>query len=388
MKKTLFLFTDCFPFGKSEQYLNEEFSLLQENFEEVFVSPINVSEKKRMGFENVNVFDLENKIHISKRYFLLNILTYIKFIFSDNNFLGFENLKSIHHAWTASDLILDFIKDKKIEPKNVTIYSYWLYHSALIAGFVKIKEPKIRCVSRAHMGDVYNEIKPTNFLKLKLKNLDQVLTISDHARNYILKQFPTYSNKVSTSRLGVNDVGLNPSRTEKKSFTIVSCSSITKRKRVLTIAEVIGRMNLNIKWIHFGDGEQMKELKKTIKKFPKNINVDLKGWVDNKSILEYYNNHTVDLFLNLSYEEGIPVSIMEALSFGIPVLAYDVYAINEIINSSNGVLLNDNVRDESIAEELKKALKRSFNKEKIKFNWKENYSARENYSRFINKYLL
>ena len=37
MKKTLFLFTDSFPFGKSEQYLNEEFSLLQENFDEVFV---------------------------------------------------------------------------------------------------------------------------------------------------------------------------------------------------------------------------------------------------------------------------------------------------------------------------------------------------------------
>ena len=117
MKKTLFLFTDSFPFGKSEQYLNEEFSLLQKNFDEVFVSPINVSEKKRTGFENVNVIDLENKIHVSKRYFLLNILTYIKFIFSGTNFLGFENLKSIHHAWTASDLILDFIKIKKLNPR-------------------------------------------------------------------------------------------------------------------------------------------------------------------------------------------------------------------------------------------------------------------------------
>ena len=37
--------------------------------------------------------------------------------------------------------------------------------------------------------------------------------------------------------------------------------------------------------------------------------------------------------------------------------------------------------------ELKKALNRSFNKEKIKLNWKENYSAKENYSRFIKEYL-
>ena len=388
MKKTLFLFTDSFPFGKSEQYLNEEFSLLQENFDEVFVSPINVSEKKRIGFENVNVIDLENKIHVSKCDFLLNILTYVKFIFSDTNFLGFENLKSIHHAWTASDFILDFIKDNEIEPKNVTVYSYWLYHSALIAGLIKLKNSNVRCISRAHMGDVYDEIKPTKFLKLKLKNLDRVLTISDHARDYILKQFPNYSNKVFTSRLGVKDVGLNPSNLENNSFTIVSCSSVSRRKRILTIAEIIGMLNLDIKWIHFGDGEQMKELKKMIKKFPNNINVDLMGWVDNKSVLEYYKNHSVDLFINFSFQEGIPVSIMEALSFGIPVLAYDIYALHEIINSYNGVLLNQNADKESIAKELKKALKRSFIKEKIKLNWKENYSAKENYSRFIEKYLL
>ena len=147
-------------------------------------------------------------------------------------------------------------------------------------------------------------------------------------------------------------------------------------------------LNLDIKWIHFGDGEQMKELKKIIKKFPNNIKVDLMGWVDNKSVLEYYKNHSVDLFINFSFQEGIPVSIMEALSFGIPVLAYDIYALHEIINSHNGVLLNQNANKESIAKELKKALKRSFIKEKIKLNWKENYSAKENYSRFIEKYLL
>ena len=388
MSKIIFLFTNSFPFGSGEQYINNEFKLLQNYFKEIFVVPISNFGEKRTSFEDVNLINLDYELNISKIKFFSNIFFYAKLLSSYNSPLSLNNFKSIHHAWTASDFILDFINDNEIEPKNVTIYSYWLYHSSLIAGFVKLKEPKIRCISRAHMGDVYNEIKPTKFLKLKLKNLDRVLTISDHARDYILKQFPNYSNKVFTSRLGVKDVGLNPSNLENNSFTIVSCSSVSRRKRILTIAEIIGMLNLDIKWIHFGDGEQMKELKKMIKKFPNNINVDLMGWVDNKSVLEYYKNHSVDLFINFSFQEGIPVSIMEALSFGIPVLAYDIYALHEIINSYNGVLLNQNADKESIAKELKKALKRSFIKEKIKLNWKENYSAKENYSRFIEKYLL
>ena len=44
----------------------------------------------------------------------------------------------------------------------------------------------------------------------------------------------------------------------------------------------------------------------------------------------------VDLFLTVSANEGIPVSIMEAQSFGIPVIATDVGGISEIVNNVNG----------------------------------------------------
>ena len=52
------------------------------------------------------------------------------------------------------------------------------------------------------------------------------------------------------------------------------------------------------------------------------------------------------LFINTSESEGIPVSIMEALSFGIPVIAPDIGGISEIITSGlNGILIDrkDNV---------------------------------------------
>jgi len=41
-------------------------------------------------------------------------------------------------------------------------------------------------------------------------------------------------------------------------------------------------------------------------------------------VLNYYASNPVDVFINTSSSEGLPVSIMEAMSFGIPVIATNV----------------------------------------------------------------
>ena len=47
----------------------------------------------------------------------------------------------------------------------------------------------------------------------------------------------------------------------------------------------------------------------------------------------------MDYFINLSDSEGIPVSIMEAMSVGIPIIARDVGGNREIVTNNNGCLL-------------------------------------------------
>ena len=330
MKSSLFLFTDTFPYGNKEQYLNEEFKLLESKFSDIYVIPVNVLGKKRAGFEHVNIIDLNQEILMKKLNFIKNLYKYFKLIQIDGSKVSVENLKSIHHAFESSEFIFDYIKRKSLDSGKITIYSYWFYHSALIAGFLNKKPTVINAVSRAHMGDVYSEIKTQKFIKLKLIFLDQILTISDHAKNYLSKQFPDYSNKLITSRLGVKDMGSNPSINNDQFFTIVTCSSITKRKRLDKIVDALKITPDHVKWVHFGDGDQMNDLRKSINDLPENIRVDLKGWVPNNMIQEYYKKNKVDLFVNISLHEGIPVSIMEAISFGIPVLAYNVYGIKEM----------------------------------------------------------
>ncbi|MDD0858820.1 glycosyltransferase [Arthrobacter alpinus] len=62
--------------------------------------------------------------------------------------------------------------------------------------------------------------------------------------------------------------------------------------------------------------------------------IELKGAVANDEVLNFYRNHEISVFINVSTSEGVPVSIMEAISFDIPVVATSVGGTPEIVGGS------------------------------------------------------
>ncbi|MEG1497600.1 MAG: glycosyltransferase, partial [Clostridiales bacterium] len=89
--------------------------------------------------------------------------------------------------------------------------------------------------------------------------------------------------------------------------------------------------------------------------------------------------------------EGIPVSIMEAISFGIPVIATDVGGVNEIVyNDQNGILLDKDFSDNQLIEAINKFAFMP-NDEYLKYRdnarniWEKNYDAEKNYTEFLNE---
>ena len=109
--------------------------------------------------------------------------------------------------------------------------------------------------------------------------------------------------------------------------------------------------------------------------------------VSNEKILEYYSQNYVDLFINVSDNEGIPVSIMEAMSAGIPVVATDVGGTAEIVNEKNGYLIDIDFNPNKVAEIIDAYLnspmmiQEEFRREAYSM-WKNNYDAAGNYSNF------
>ena len=102
-----------------------------------------------------------------------------------------------------------------------------------------------------------------------------------------------------------------------------------------------------------GDGPLMKSLIDFCKRnFKNNIDYNFLGRISNLELFSYYKDNYIDLFMNLSSSEGIPVSIMEAMSFGIPVIATNVGGTAEIVNIDNGYLLSPNPLLEEVAEAI------------------------------------
>ena len=170
----------------------------------------------------------------------------------------------------------------------------------------------------------------------------------------------------------------------------MSCSNLIDVKRVDLIIEALSLIkDLKINWFHFGDGKKEIQLKQLAKqKLNQNINANWKGRVSNDEVLIFYKQISPTLFINVSSSEGIPVSIMEAMSIGIPCIASNVGGNAEIVTNLNGRIISKNCTPEIIKNAIIEILissqdEKNALKQNAFLTWDKNYNARKNYSEFI-----
>ena len=297
-------------------------------------------------------------------------------------------------------LCMDKLKDYDFSKfDSVTVYSYWFFVAAMIGTKIRdeIKKQcrRVKLVSRAHGYDVYENRREMGYLPLRaylLNNFDAVYVCSEDGRRHIAEKYPVFAHRVHRSYLGTVDNGICNS--DGSSLHIVSCSHVIDVKRVNRLASALSLLKdkgIDIKWTHIGDGELMPEMKKTVEEKLSFMEVDLKGSMSNTDVFKFYRKNPVDLFINVSSSEGLPVSIMEAISFGIPVIATDVGGVREIVRTNfNGKLIPSDFSDSDLAFEISKfnSLSRE-EKQKLRRNarsyWEENFNAEKNYSEFVKK---
>lgn len=78
--------------------------------------------------------------------------------------------------------------------------------------------------------------------------------------------------------------------------------------------------------------------------------VKFEGWVSGEKKIDLLN--WADIFILPSYNEGLPISILEAMSYGMPIISSPVGGIPEIIKN-NGTLITPG-KDEEINEAIRK----------------------------------
>lgn len=162
-----------------------------------------------------------------------------------------------------------------------------------------------------------------------------------------------------------------------KSLNISMVGRMAKRKGIydlLDIMEDIIKVDDKVKFVLAGDGE-LDKINNIIKDKKLSKHVHLLGWVDEEKRAEIYRDTCI--YVLPSYNEGMPMSILEAISYGIPVVSTVVGGIPSIItNDVNGYLINPGDKNK-----LKESLIYLIKNEKIR-----NSISKENYALAINKF--
>lgn len=88
-------------------------------------------------------------------------------------------------------------------------------------------------------------------------------------------------------------------------------------------------------------------------------NIIYHGEVKHEELGTFYGS--MDLFLLPSYTEGFPIAVLEAMSFGLPIVATNVGSISEMIGAEGGILINKQSSAEIVSaiESLYDAKKRA-----------------------------
>lgn len=171
-------------------------------------------------------------------------------------------------------------------------------------------------------------------------------------------------------------------------MVIVSCAYIRSIKRLDLIMEALPLVaGCEIDWHIIGDGPDRDKLEFAAKELPENIHCIFHGDCSKKDISEIYTL-PIDCFINVSVSEGLPVSIMEAISAGIPIIATDVGGTGEIVNESTGALIEKDFNINDLANIIMSQMPKFKDLEyrRLVFkHWEDCFNANTNYINFYQK---
>jgi colanic acid/amylovoran biosynthesis glycosyltransferase len=404
----LVLFTASYPYDAATEqtFLKEEIQFLAEAFEKVVLVPRSCKGRQLHLPGNVMVVDdyslfLKNPIKISlipeiltSDIFYHDLMAYPWVLFHPRSF--FRLIAFLAGAYLTRRWVIRWIKERGLNVRNSIFYTYWFDQAAMGIGLVKRTYPDLRLVSRVHGYDLYEERYSPPYWpgrKNALKLVDWLFADSEAGTDYLKKRYPDHISKFETARLGVADPGSVNSPSDDGVLRIVSCSIISPVKRVDLLLDGIAfaarqRPDQRIEWHHFGNGKTRADLQaRADVEFPGNARAYFPGYSTHQALMNFYRNNPIDMFFNVSISEGTPVSIMEAISCGIPVTATGVGGNREIVTDQNGMLLSPNPSPQEIANAIflirEEPERIAQKREGSHALWYELYNAEKNFTTFI-----
>ena len=221
------------------------------------------------------------------------------------------------------------------------IYAHFVYNMAYAAP-LKTKY-KIPLIGIEHWSELNkDELKPlVRYLgTIAYNNVDRLIAVSNSLRLKIKKHFGKDSIVVHNmvGELFVNN--LHRGNTSPSKTIFISVGSLVPVKGYDILIEALAMISGDLpKWELrlIGEGKERTRLQKMIDDLGLSGNITLYGRKNKQEIIRYLSESSI--YISSSRSENFSVSVLEALSIGLPVVATICGGIRECINDQNGLLV-------------------------------------------------
>ncbi len=363
------------PFGKKETFILQEMLALLELGVDLLIVPRNPPRE---------VFHIEGEKLLNRTIGLplLNWQIFAHFL---------KNIFLRHYLWLIITTIFHHSRSLKIALKNLTvlpkavfiadllgkmgvahIHAHWGSTTATL-GWIVSRLTKIPWSMTLHRLD----ITENNLLKLKVQCASFVRCISEDGRKDLLQIIGReYEDKVKVVHMGVRVKEAEEKVKERKTISpsafLIACPGDFVPKKgqrfLITACNLLVKSGVNnIRCLLIGDGPMEIELRQQVAQMGLSEIVTFTGRLPHSELLEIYEKGEVALVVLPSVvtskgdKEGIPVSLMEAMAYKIPVISTNTGGIYELLSDGAGLMVA-----EKSPEQLAEAILRVMSDERVR----------------------
>lgn len=285
-----------------------------------------------------------------------------------------DTVSSIKTSKDKKKLLINYIKNMKTD----IVLSTRIEHNHLVSKYAK------ECYKVAwehNHGDI-------NYIKDVIDscyNMDSLVLVSKEL-------FNLYNQNNTNNSLKLfyvpNVLDSMPSKISKlDNNKIVSVGRLVEVKGyddMIDVMKIVNQNNKDITLEIIGDGDLYNHLTKKIKENNLDNIIKLVGFKDKKYIYDSLSN--ASLFLSTSHSESFGIAVIEAMSVGVPTVAFSsAEGLRELIDKDNGILIDDRniyeMADKIIGLLNNRKLLKSMGKSS--FNKSLNYTADKVYSMWL-----
>lgn len=257
----------------------------------------------------------------------------------NNSFSTFRKILNIERK------LKSYIQKNTGDEKLVIISSYFLLS---FSAYLSVrKRSNIQIVGTEHFAFSVTG-KPSRAIRSLFYRKINIVTLTEHDKEIIKEKYKPKLIECIPNALPFEAQKFNLNNNK----LILSIGRITQQKGFDLLVEAFGLLNNEFpdwKLIIIGDDYGDKTLVENIIKENKIRNVEIKS--STPKIEEYYKEAT--FYVMSSRFEGLPMVLIEALGFGLPIVAFDCpTGPSDIMDDSCGFLVNNGNIDE-LAHKMK-----------------------------------